>query len=129
MKLLLDTHTFLWFVNGNSQLSLRARLAIEDLNHERFFSIASVWEMAIKNGLGKLPLAEPIETFVPTQLRTNRIDVLPITPEHAFRAGQLPFHHRDPFDRIIIAQSLAENIALVSADSTFDSYTGLTRFW
>ncbi len=102
---------------------------LEDADSVLFVSIATIWEMAIKNGLGKLPLAEPIETFVPTQLRTNRMDILPVTQEHAFRAGRLPLHHRDPFDRMMIAQSLLEDIALVSADAAFDAYDGLNQLW
>jgi PIN domain nuclease of toxin-antitoxin system len=129
LKLLLDTHTFLWFINGDTKLSVPAREAIEDLNNERFISIASIWEMSIKNGLGKLPFAQPIEIFIPDQLKANRIDILPITQEHAFLAGRLPLHHRDPFDRMLIAQSLSEKIPLVSSDSTFDAYADLTRLW
>ena len=129
MKLLLDTHTFLWFVAGDTQLSPTARRKIEDLGNERYLSIASIWEMSIKHGIGKLPLSQPIEHFIPTQLQTNRIDILPITQEHAFQAGQLPMHHRDPFDRMLIAQSLIEAIPLVSADTSFTAYTGLTQIW
>ncbi|WP_395092224.1 type II toxin-antitoxin system VapC family toxin [Armatimonas sp.] len=129
MKLLLDTHTFLWFVAGDTQLSPTARRMIEDLGNDRYLSIASIWEMSIKHGIGKLPFAQPIEIFIPTQLRINRIDILPITQEHAFQAGQLPTHHRDPFDRMLIAQSLIEAIPLVSADTNFSAYTGLNQIW
>ncbi len=129
MKLLLDTHTFLWFVAGDTQLSPTARRMIEDLGNKRYISIASIWEMSIKHGIGKLPFAQPIEIFIPTQLQLNRIDILPITQEHAFYAGQLPMHHRDPFDRMLIAQSIVEAIPLVSADTSFVAYTGLTRIW
>ncbi len=122
MKLLLDTHTLLWFIANDPKLSPVARKLVEDGDNVLFVSIATVWEIAIKNGLGKLVLAEPIEIeiFLPNQLRTNRIDVLPITQEHAFLAGKLPLHHRDPFDRMLIAQSLIESIAVVTADSAFD---------
>lgn len=129
MKLLLDTHAFLWFVAGDTQLSPTARRMIEDLGNERYISIASIWEMSIKHGIGKLPFAQPIEIFIPTQLQLNRIDILPITQEHTFYAGQLPMHHRDPFDRMLIAQSIVEAIPLVSADTSFVAYTGLTRIW
>lgn len=129
MKLLLDTHTFLWFVTNDPKLSDSARVVLEEGENTLYVSIATIWEIAIKNGLGKLPLAQPIEIFIPTQLTSNRIDILPVTQEHAFLAGRLPLHHRDPFDRMLIAQSLSEKIPLVSGDSTFDAYADLTRLW
>jgi len=129
MRLLLDTHTFLWFVAGDPQLSTTCRNLIEDLGNQRTLSVASVWEMAIKVGLGKLPLAQPLESFVPAQLQQNAIDLLPIEPRHAFEVPRLPFHHRDPFDRLLIAQSLIEQIPLLSADAAFDAYAGLQRIW
>ena len=129
MKLLLDTHTFLWFVTNDPLLSQVAHTYLEDPNNTLYLSIASVWEMSIKHGIGKLPFAQPIEIFIPTQLQLNRIDILPITQEHTFYAGQLPMHHRDPFDRMLIAQSIVEAIPLVSADTSFVAYTGLTQIW
>ncbi|WP_394794772.1 type II toxin-antitoxin system VapC family toxin [Armatimonas sp.] len=129
MNLLLDTHTFLWFVTNDPLRSEVARTRLEDSNSTLYLSIASIWEMSIKHGIGKLPFAQPIEIFIPAQLQVNRIDILPITQEHAFHAGQLPMHHRDPFDRMLIAQSIVEAIPLVSADTSFVAYTGLTQIW
>jgi len=129
MRLLLDTHTFLWFIAGDPQLSTTCRTLIEDLNNERLLSMASIWEMAIKVGLGKLPLAQPLETFVPAQMRVNSIALLPIEARHAFEVARLPLHHRDPFDRLLIAQSIVEQTALLSADAAFDAYADLQRIW
>ena len=127
MRLLLDTHTFLWFVAGDPQLSETCRTLIEDLDNERLLSLASVWEMAIKVELGKLPLAQPLEVFVPTQLQANAMDLLSIEARHAFEVARLPLHHRDPFDRLLIAQSIVEGAPLLSADAAFDAYAGLQR--
>jgi len=129
MRLLLDTHTFLWFIAGDPQLSTICRTLIEDLNNERLLSVASVWEMAIKVGLGKLPLAPPLEILIPNQLQRNAIDLLPIESRHVFRVPYLPLHHRDPFDRLLVAQSLVEQAPLLSADATFDAYAGIQRIW
>jgi PIN domain nuclease of toxin-antitoxin system len=128
MRLLLDTHTFLWFIGGDLQLSPTCRALIEDVNNERLLSIASVWEMAIKVGLGKLPLAQPLEVLVPEQIRRNAMDLLPIETGHTFLVARLPMHHRDPFDRLLAAQSLAERVPLLSADAVFDNY-GVQRIW
>ena len=129
MKLLLDTHTFLWFIKNDPQLSQKARQMLEKRGNILYISIASIWEMAIKNGLGKLPMEEDIEIFIPKHLRLNRIAVMSITQEHTYCASKLPLHHRDPFDRILIAQCLVEEIAIVCADSAFDDYEGVTRLW
>jgi PIN domain nuclease of toxin-antitoxin system len=121
MRLLLDTHTFLWFVTNAPQL-------IQDPNNDVLLSVASVWEMAIKVGLGKLTLAQPLEVLVPDQLRRNAIDLLPIETRHTFLVAHLPLHHRDPFDRLLAAQSLTERVPLLSADAVFDNY-GVQRIW
>jgi PIN domain nuclease of toxin-antitoxin system len=128
VTVLLDSHTFLWFVAGDLQLSPVARAAIEDMNNDRFLSIASAWEIGIKVSLGKLPLSQPFDVFLPKQLADNSIDLLPITPEHIYQSMALPFHHRDPFDRIILAQSIVEGMPLLSGDTAFDAY-GITRVW
>ena len=128
MKILADTHTFLWFVTDAPQLSARAKTILEAADTERFFSLASVWELAIKTGLGKLTLRKPLEEFLPEQLAANRFTLLNIAAEHAFRVVRLPFHHRDPFDRMLVAQCLAENLPLVSSDDALDAY-GIKRLW
>lgn len=128
MKLLLDTHALLWFLSGDSRLSESARLAIEDLENTRHFSIATAWEIAIKVSLGKLQLVVPFEELLPGQLQSNRIDLLPLLPAHLQALLDLPYHHRDPFDRMLIAQARVEDAAIVSIDSALDEY-GARRLW
>jgi PIN domain nuclease of toxin-antitoxin system len=98
MRLLLDTHVFLWFIEGSPRLSAHARQLIEDGANERLLSIASIWEMAIKVNLGRLKLAQPFHTLIPQQLIRNQINVLGITLEHTALIATLPHHHGDPFD-------------------------------
>ena len=117
MNLLLDTHTFLWFIAGDSSLSKAARSAIEDLNNNLYLSVASVWEIAIKVSIDKLELSEPFETFIPEQLAENGIELLDISVEHAAQIVSMPFHHRDPFDRLIVAQDNVEKMTLLSGDN------------
>jgi PIN domain nuclease of toxin-antitoxin system len=128
MILLLDTHTFLWFVMNDPRLSARAKSLIEDPGNQRLLSVASAWEMAIKVSLNKMTLTEPLHPFLLTQLTQNQTSLLPITLEHLQIVSSLPFHHRDPFDRLIIAQSLVDNLSLLSADASFDAY-GVARLW
>ncbi len=128
MKLLLDTHSFLWFIGGNSRLSSRARTLIEDVSNDAFLSVASLWEMAIKISLDKLSLAQPFDILIPQQLGLNRIDLLGITVKHAAVVATLPFYHRDPFDRLLIAQAQMEQMPIVSSDAAFDAYA-VTRLW
>lgn len=128
MILLLDTHTFLWFCQGDPSLSATAKKLIEDPGNQKYLSIASCWEIAIKAGTGKLRLGEPIETYIPNALARTGIDLLPITLPHVTRVESLPFHHRDPFDRLLIAQALSESVPLVSVEVLFDRY-GVTRHW
>jgi len=128
VKLLLDTHSFLWFIGGAPALSATSRALIEDGDNEKFVSIASLWEIAIKAGLGKLPLAKPFEQLIPEQLQINGFLVLGLTVQHTARLANLPFHHRDPFDRMLVAQSLVENLPLVSKDDVLDAY-GIRRVW
>ncbi|NOK62675.1 MAG: type II toxin-antitoxin system VapC family toxin [Chloroflexi bacterium AL-W] len=128
MKFFLDTHTFLWFIDGNLKLSATARQLIENPDNERLISIASLWEMAIKTSMGKLIFDEPFDQFVSTQIQWNNIQVLNITTAHTAYVSTLPFYHRDPFDRMLIAQAMVETIPILSADSAFDSY-GVTRLW
>jgi PIN domain nuclease of toxin-antitoxin system len=128
VNLLLDTHALLWFLAGDARLSADARAAIEDLDNTRLFSVASAWEIAIKTSLGKLSLTAPFHQLIPGQLRANGIELLPIRPEHLDGVITLPFHHRDPFDRILVSQSLVEAATVVSADPLLDSY-GVARLW
>lgn len=128
MNLLLDTHAFLWFIKDDASLSLRARGLIEEPENKRLLSIVSLWEIAIKASLGKIVLKLPFDALMPRQLQENDIDLLPNALPHLGLVERLPFHHRDPFDRLIIAQSLVENLPLVSIDSQFDKY-GVQRLW
>ena len=128
MKLLLDTHTFLWYVLNDAKLSATARGLIADPNNQKFLSPAGYWEIAIKISTGKYALPGPFDAFLTRQIQVNNFDVLHITVAHAARVATMLFHHRDPFDRLMIAQSLAEGYPLVSADPAFDAY-GVTRLW
>jgi len=128
MKLLLDTHTFLWFIIGNPNLSVNARALIEGQANEKYFSIASLWEVAIKVSIGKLVLSAPFDTLIPQQLSVNGFELLNLKVPHAAALIKLPFHHRDPFDRLLIAQAMVEQMHIVSIDSTFDAYR-ITRLW
>lgn len=122
MRLLLDTHAFLWFINGDDNLSQHSKLLIQDANNEVLISIAILWEISIKNSLNKLELSQPFEVLISRELADNEFTLLPITVEHLIQLGKLPFHHRDPFDRLLIAQSLCEQLPIVSKDSQFDHY-------
>ena len=128
MRLLLDTHAFLWWVDDAPALSRKARTAIADPGNDCLLSLASCWEMAIKLSLGKLRLPGAIERFVPEQLAANAIRQLTIDFRHAARVAALPFHHRDPFDRLLAAQALEERCPIVSADPIFRRY-GVKRIW
>ena len=128
MRLLLDTHTFIWFVTDNPKLSDTARGLINYGNNEILISIASIWEMAIKQSTGKLSFGLPFRVFIEQQVSVNRIDILNINLEHIEVIVTLPFHHRDPFDRLIIAQAMVEQIPILSADSVFDAYP-IQRLW
>lgn len=128
MKLLLDTHAFLWFLAGDSRLRASARRRVEDPANERLLSIASVWEMAIKISLGKLQLKDPLDHVIGRVASDNGIALLAISARHALGVSALAWHHRDPFDRLLAAQALAEGIALLSEDTAFDAY-GVRRVW
>lgn len=127
MRLLLDTHTFLWFVGGDPRLSVVALREISDVTNERYLSIASAWEIAIKVQLQKLQLSAPFPIFM-QMVEKNAIDILPATLAHLDIVANLPLYHRDPFDRLLIAQGLDKSLALVSADAQFDAYP-VTRIW
>lgn len=122
MKLLLDTHSFLWFIDGNCNLSDAARLLIEEPENQRFLSTASLWEISIKVSISKLELQMSLTELVQQEVEGNAIELLQIKPEHLDKLAKLPFYHKDPFDRLIIAQSLAENAPIVTVDRAFGSY-------
>jgi PIN domain nuclease of toxin-antitoxin system len=128
MRLLLDTHTLLWFIDGSTRLSPRARALIEDEANDIYLSVVSLWEIAIKISLGKLRLTQPFELLVPQQLGLNAITLLDISINHASHVITLPFHHRDPFDRLLIAQAQVEQMPIVGNDPAFDPYP-ITRMW
>ncbi len=122
MRVLLDTHVFLWWVTGDSRLSSRAYEVIKETKNEIYLSAASGWEMAIKAGLGKLRLqAEPI-SFITEQLVINGFESLPVQLNHSLFVYSLPEHHRDPFDRLLVAQAKLENLPLVTADNKIRQY-------
>ncbi len=128
MNLLLDTHAFLWFITNDSKLSAASLALIQAPANRRLLSLASVWEMAIKLSLGKLTLTQPFAQFIPEQLRLNRIELLPIQFAHAATVATMPFHHRDPFDRLMAAQCQVEGLPIVSHDQAFDAYS-VQRLW
>src|ERR1700733_3139106 len=128
MRLLLDTHTLLWCFNDSPSLSPRARRAIENTDNEMLVSAASAWEIATKVRLGKLPSGEGLVDQLNRYLAELGCETLPISFDHAVRAGKLPGEHCDPFDRILIAQARAEDLFIVSNDRIFDAYT-VSRIW
>ena len=122
MKVLLDTHTFLWWIADSPRLSARAREVIRDSNNELVFSAASGWEIAIKAQLGRLQLPDDLEQFIVDQLSLNTILILPIQLRHALHVYTLPQHHRDPFDRMLVAQSQVENLPISTTDPQIAQY-------
>ncbi|MGL5871740.1 MAG: type II toxin-antitoxin system VapC family toxin [Xenococcaceae cyanobacterium] len=126
MKQLLDTHSFIWFITGNPRITSEIRLQIE--NNENLLSIVSIWEIAIKSSIGKLDLEISIDRLVEEQIIANGIEILFITIENLSIVATLPLHHRDPFDRLLISQAIAEEIPIVGTDRTFDLYP-IQRLW
>ena len=122
MKLLLDTHAFLWWITDDAQLSPKARELISDSNNTMYWSAASSWEVSIKYALGRLPLPETPEEFLPAELGKNRIESLSVIDAHAFQAGSLPRHHADPFDRMLVAQAQIESLVILSNDRKLIHY-------
>jgi PIN domain nuclease of toxin-antitoxin system len=120
MKVLLDTHTFLWALGAPDRLSARAREAIAI--SERFWSVASIWEALIKVQSGKLPVPLPAGDYLMSKMSANGVAVLAVRLEHVLRVEELPLHHRDPFDRILIAQSIEEKLPVITADPIFGRY-------
>lgn len=128
MRLLLDTHAFLWAIASPKKLSRPAASAVRDATNELHLSAASVWEMAIKRSLGKLETDEPLRRLVDEARRKLQLQVLDVTSDHGLRVEALPFHHKDPFDRLLVAQALCEDMTIVGADTRFDPY-GAKRLW
>ncbi len=128
MRLLLDTHAFIWWLAGSERLPQSARRAIVDEANEKLVSAASAWEITTKHRLGKLPSAEAVSLDVAGAIASQGFDELAITVDDAARAGSLPGLHRDPFDRMLIAQALVSNLVLVSNEPLFDQY-GVRRLW
>jgi PIN domain nuclease of toxin-antitoxin system len=126
--LLLDTHAFLWFCQDDPLLSRTAKTLIEDAGNRKLVSLASCWEIAIKAGLGKLILGEPSGTYIPAALARTAFQLLPISLAHATSVETLTQHHKDPFDRLLVAQALIESCPIVSGDGVFDAY-GVQRLW
>ena len=128
MRLLIDSHALIWYVDQHQQLSPASHAAISDPSNVLLLSAGSIWEIAIKIGLGKLVLTQPYSLWMSRALDDLGITVLPITVEYADAQASLPKHHSDPFDRLIVAQALVENVSIVSADARMDAY-GITRLW
>jgi PIN domain nuclease of toxin-antitoxin system len=122
MQVLLDTNSFLWFISGNERLSPDARNIIADLDNQLVLSAASLWEIAIKVSIGKLSLFQPFGQLISQQLEENDVSVMSISLNHLTRLLDLPFHHRDPFDRLIIAQAVTESLPVISSDAVFAQY-------
>lgn len=128
MRALLDTHTLLWYLAGARELSAPARGIIDDPAGTIFVSIASLWEIAIKHGNGKLDLGVSFDEFIRDQLSSSAFEVLAVETDHLVTLSSLPMHHRDPFDRLLIAQAIHEDLAIVGTDSAFESYP-VRRIW
>ena len=122
MKLLLDTHIFIWWADEPEKLSPVALSALEDETNDLILSVISVWEIQVKIQLGKLKLNQPLKELIKSQQETNGLQILPVELSHVLSLDTLPFHHKDPFDRLLIAQSIVEDVTLVTADDKFSSY-------
>ena len=128
MRVLIDTHVFLWWVEGDRALPAKARSVLADRDNECLFSLVSAWELAIKASLGKLKLAITVQRYVTEHVAANGFRLLDIRMPHVGRVESLPSHHGDPFDRLLIAQALDEKIPVVTADAVFRDY-GVKRIW
>ncbi|MFO0960010.1 MAG: type II toxin-antitoxin system VapC family toxin [Isosphaeraceae bacterium] len=128
MRLLLDSHTLIWAVDDPDRLSPGSRAILQDPSNDRLVSPATFWEIGIKVGLGKLPLSIAYRPWMEQAIQDLSLTLLPITLDHAEKQSKLPWHHRDPFDRMLVAQALVEGVPLVSADPAVDAY-GIHRLW
>ena len=127
-KILLDTQAFIFALTSPEILTTKIKKLISNQENELYLSIASIWEMTIKSSLGKLKLDLSIKDLVQTSVKETGLEILPIKAEHAYHVETLPFHHKDPFDRMIIAQCIVEKISVISSDAAFDAYD-LKRLW
>lgn len=128
MKLLIDTHALIWFAENSRSLSTVAREQIESGENEIYYSVASIWEMTIKHQLGKLELKSPLDSKFRKRMLDNGIHEVRIEFEHVVQTGHLPFHHRDPFDRLLVAQAMVGGFRVVSQDAHLDAYP-VKRIW
>jgi PIN domain nuclease of toxin-antitoxin system len=128
MQYLLDTHVLLWWIISDKRLSTKSKALIRSRRNRIYWSVASSWEISIKYALGRLSFDEPPEDLLTSELNRNHIETLPILNEHAFLAGQLPVHHKDPFDRMLVAQAHIESLGLISNDSKYQLYD-VDVFW
>lgn len=128
MRILLDTHALLWFVEGSPNLSARAHALIDDPTNQKVVSLISLWEIAIKHSLGRLALSLPLNQYIATHLTPSKVEQLTLEVPHLLTFAQLSWHHRDPFDRMLVAQAITEKIPLISADTALDAYP-VQRLW
>lgn len=128
MKYLLDTHTLLWITTDDPKLSKKVKDIYLNAENDISFSIASIWELAIKSSLSKISFKKDLEEFVETHVKGNNVQILKIELPHVLRIENLPFHHRDPFDRLIIAQAIENDLVILGNDKTFDKYK-VKRVW
>lgn len=128
MRVLLDTHSFLWLVTDDDSLSELARSVFLNPDSTLFVSAVTGFEISVKFSLGKLRLSEPPREFIENRLRNNALTALPVTLPHTYRLAGLPFHHRDPFDRLLVAQGLEEDMPILSTDTVLSEY-GIERMW
>lgn len=127
MNIILDTHTLIWFFESDTQLSKTARTMIESTENQSFLSVASVWEMVIKQGIGKLNLNKSVDQIISHIVRDG-VELIDITADHTLKTGELVMHHKDPFDRLIISQSLYLDYPVIGKDEIFDMYS-VKRIW
>ena len=127
-KALMDVHTFLWWNDDNTRLPLGVRQILQNPTNDIYFSAASAWEIVIKFQTGKLKIPQPPDLYIPSRLRANNFRLLPVTLEHVMQVHRLPMIHRDPFDRLLIAQSQMENLPILTTDDTIRQYA-VTTLW
>lgn len=125
MRLLLDTHIFIWWADEPEKLSLTVLAALEDETNDLILSVVSAWEIQVKIQLGKLKLSRPLKELIKSQQEINGLHILPVELSHVLTLGALPFHHKDPFDRLLIAQSIVEDITLATADDRLSAYPAI----
>jgi PIN domain nuclease of toxin-antitoxin system len=128
MRVLIDTHVFIWWTSDFQKLSPRVYNVLTNPNTQAILSVVSIWEMQIKLSLGKLKFTNALPELIEEEVKRNRIELLQLDLSHIYALGNLPNYHRDPFDRLLIAQSTIESLEVISIDEKFDAY-GINRFW